>query len=1570
MTTQEQAWVCQTTGGSGTALILQALKQISEEDDHRHAQASDWDPQLVELTAAVKTRIPRIVEENCRAARHRTNCGIIAQIHYAWASADGLLHIWNYHREDPQVLLVPADSAIVSVGFCVPRPAVFDRHVQLLLVVCTRLTVSLVGLHYAPPERGLCTRSTSDGQATQPHPLGSQEAACGVLCQMHGPFGASRTGTDGCLQLVPLEGYSTRTDGALFHTVRHTSDGHILLASGAPQIYEVAYSRNAGWFTSKCRLVRHVGGFHARVRDFLNISSLSTGRLRILECAPNGYALTADDQSTLRLFKLRDWVVISHRAESVAVLDELAAITVPELAQQVFDQTKQHLASRRITHIFPIMGLDGHLRVQVVTAASERLLLVCSATSAAGPSSAKQQEWPIVKEFESDWTQASQATKNKPGAARTLGLHYGFWLQQVAESKLGHGGTTRTSLAHNPGSAYNQGSVGPANSISAGTYSRQACLEEFREPCVYSNGVWVAVASHAVGNSEIGINVRTDDPEAGTAKSLYKSMMLDSQVLDIAEERDEIKSSMQSGLAGNALAPALAALTASSVDLEGEPSAFRPARSFALLLPDCVHVFKLNFKFSSLSRPPATAFECCLHLAQLTRPQGIASSAGFTCQPGMSCTWSFDDVVLPTFEDQQKHLAQGGCGVPPAQPGRWLQGLLRFLAFVLRPVWDLPLIVSLQGADLSVRQKLKEATGFGDDGLGLALSEDKVKSLLARLRPALRFAWQGLLHEGAVTPGETLVAAVPTTAAARLHTYSRRRSLQSEAVSQARCTLQVVLQVGERAQAVLGLLAVLHSQKSAYRVLHSTILHGNIDKLLTTRLGTLLETDEALDPVVKLCTALVVESGLTTPDAELIFDAGADAAPGSEGKEFGSSGSLRTRRGLRGSKLGMGRDLRGFASAEVCRELEEQCSLIFQKVDLAFVRSRIGSAQPQASAFAVRTAAAAIAAQPLPVPMGQSGTALEILRRYAQCVSPGSPEDHWESLAQSLRNAAGEQPRQAAEICVEKLHQMHLLQEQRKNQALPQAHPDAEARSKQMLEALLGVVSSDALGRPLEDRVLTAQGLVEQLLIRSASLQSSSDRSSTDAADVSFVHRAVLSYLLACPQLKPVLEALLNGHGSGAVSGVESSLVEAFLQERLGESRVAGEVLWKHCLRQGRPQEASGVLLRLAEIPGQSCSLAERIRYLDQARQVATRGLPASKSLLDSLSAKLGAAARVQLPLQREIQIITSDDHLSSGWRSAAEQKLNILDAGLLKLQDLYQVAVEFALYHLTLVIADLSSSAQDSDTGAIAWVSTLLPPQASPYAPEELQVALPAKQHGIFPLLMVRRTRRFLLQENQPVLQPTGTSAHAEDLKLRVLQLLRELGEALAPGSALWNVGCVATLLEYCSCLWYKATDDEGSILRLGDGTRMSCDRAWVALDVLTQKPFQKSLADVIAFYEKVLSHAKSWASDLRQKLPRESFGSVRPSLTDDELYAHLGEVVLGVLERWTTELDGRHANEQSRRELTATWPAVEALLTQLRQGLGELRGDALGSRGRKLIQHADRIELCGQRLCARPPG
>eukprot|EP00405_Crypthecodinium_cohnii_P043378 CAMPEP_0206578370 /NCGR_PEP_ID=MMETSP0325_2-20121206/31922_1 /ASSEMBLY_ACC=CAM_ASM_000347 /TAXON_ID=2866 /ORGANISM="Crypthecodinium cohnii, Strain Seligo" /LENGTH=481 /DNA_ID=CAMNT_0054083995 /DNA_START=176 /DNA_END=1618 /DNA_ORIENTATION=+ len=474
------------------ALIQRNLAELAQEEDQRAGRVAQWDTNLAELTPAARTQIPPIVEQRCRAATHRSNCGLLGEVRHAWASADDLLHLWDYHLKDPQVLVIPADSAIVSVAICPPRPGIFDPSaVHYLLVVCTRLSVTMIGLQRTHSNdflnRPLASQDFTDGLGIPVATLGS--GPMGRQSALGGYFGSkpSNSGLQGQgggpLQLVPLEGYSARTEGAIFHCVSHNADGHIFLSSGAPQMFELAYSRDAGWFHSKCRLIRHATGLWSRVRDFLSLSRLASARIRIVACAPHDYVVTVDDSNNVRLFGLQD--VSMDRNDSVSILEELAAISIAEINAQHLSLTKQHLTSQVITHIFPCMGLDRHLRLRVVTGSGERLLFLCSSTVTASSTTApsKAEEASSSSSSSSSKRAPSSPTGETassrgllvvPGPTTTTARVHGFWLKQAADAKP-ESAPAVAVWSHT--SAFASGRKAAPSSAASAAARRSACLQ-------------------------------------------------------------------------------------------------------------------------------------------------------------------------------------------------------------------------------------------------------------------------------------------------------------------------------------------------------------------------------------------------------------------------------------------------------------------------------------------------------------------------------------------------------------------------------------------------------------------------------------------------------------------------------------------------------------------------------------------------------------------------------------------------------------------------------------------------------------------------------------------------------------------------------------------------------------------------------------------------------------------------------------------------------------------------------------------------------------------------------------
>lgn len=770
---------------------------------------------------------------------------------------------------------------------------------------------------------------------------------------------------------------------------------------------------------------------------------------------------------------------------------------------------------------------------------------------------------------------------------------------------------------------------------------------------------------------------------------------------------------------------------------ESELSQPGQARWFAVLVTNAIHVLRLSFKTPQW--PPTNALECCAHLMIASNPSLAA--------------WSLDDARLPTFEEQHRCLEEGRAQ-PQMHLGMWCEGFLRFLSIVMRQVW---------GAVLVERRR----------GLSAVLGEKCVQRVLAKLRPVVR-SMQG-----------TPAGRTPCEVAKRSAVYVRR-PLDGEAQAHARHVLHTVVTMTERAQEVLSLVSILHVHKNAYRVLQ-TVTETALDALLTEPLRTLVSTPQSMAPVIQLCTALIVESGLTTPAAELAFEA--------QGRSIPPSAT----------------PIRRVLGGDICKELEVQCPGIFAQVDLEFVRGQISRKEPSSGEF---------------------------IHRYMRCVSSNSLEDHWNSLARSIAKMAQTDPRGAADIVIEKL------------QHVCEVGPADEATMRHvtlLLQGLVGSIQPEPMFRPV----------FEHLFVKTAAIVVPGHAGRPAA------HRIVLEHLLSSSRHHPIFDWLLDTSTTDIVSFLEES-----------SSPVAGEFLWKYYWRHNQPGRASGILLSIAEKPS-TCSLDERIRYLDLSREAAGRS--SKKELVEKLTLQLDLAMRVQTPLCLELQLVASDSRLSTRWHETAESCLKEFSQ-LQDLHTLFQTAVHFGLFHIILVAAHLSPA--HKELASSIWVGVFFPPLC-PYSSTEM-VSKPAVERGLFPLLLVRRCASFLTSDSE-----ISQEVRIEDFQCRTTKLVEELEAALP--SSMWDPRCVVTLLEYGNCVWlhtFETVDTEQ-------------DRAWVALHILPRRPYRYTFLTIVKLYADMIAGLGVWAADLKSSIP-----DTHP-ISEDELCNHIGTVLLFIIDRWMrTEL------------------------------------------------------------------
>lgn len=229
----------------------------------------------------------------------------------------------------------------------------------------------------------------------------------------------------------------------------------------------------------------------------------------------------------------------------------------------------------------------------------------------------------------------------------------------------------------------------------------------------------------------------------------------------------------------------------------------------------------------------------------------------------------------------------------------------------------------------------------------------------------------------------------------------------------------------------------------------------------------------------------------------------------------------------------------------------------------------------------------------------------------------------------------------------------------------------------------------------------------------------------------------------------------------------------------------------------------------------------------------------------------------------------------------------------------------------------------------------------------------------------------------------------------------------ALSEGSSVWDVRCIVTLLEYCSCLWFKTVASDlvslpsivesvaaregveemsdvvlqeskqtlpgGSVGLTAKRTSFSFEpsqssRAWIALDVCLQRPFCFTLADVIKFYAAMIDEVPSWLRDVHGVLPPDQRMN-RPTLSEGEVYSHLSEVLVSVVGQWIAQADGiRTDGGQPAQEFAASWPATEGLLSRLRSRLGDVADESPPKANvQKILKELRRLESAGRRVSAR---
>ncbi|KAH8120271.1 nucleoporin [Phellopilus nigrolimitatus] len=164
--------------------------------------------------------IPPSLWEHFQSSKFECHMGIMTEIERAWITLDHKLFLWDYVEGQELSSFIEQPDVITHVAIVKPKPGVFIDEITSLLVICTPVTVILLGL--------------------------SSQAAVGSDYRQHKEIKLYATDM------------SVLTDSIEMTSVVGTSDGRILMCGvGDGNMYELHYQEKEVWFGKRFHLINH-----------------------------------------------------------------------------------------------------------------------------------------------------------------------------------------------------------------------------------------------------------------------------------------------------------------------------------------------------------------------------------------------------------------------------------------------------------------------------------------------------------------------------------------------------------------------------------------------------------------------------------------------------------------------------------------------------------------------------------------------------------------------------------------------------------------------------------------------------------------------------------------------------------------------------------------------------------------------------------------------------------------------------------------------------------------------------------------------------------------------------------------------------------------------------------------------------------------------------------------------------------------------------------------------------------------------------------------------------------------
>ncbi|KAK4161083.1 Non-repetitive/WGA-negative nucleoporin C-terminal-domain-containing protein [Cladorrhinum sp. PSN259] len=284
--------------------------------------------------------IPDRIFDHLNQGEVLTKLGLFPAIGYAWASIDSDLFLWDYSHPAPEVIgFEDATHTITAVALVAPKPGVFVKEINHLLVVATTSDIILLGLSATPTATGAKTVTLYQTRMS-----------------------VSRGGSD-------VSYIAGSASGRIFFGGSTDTD-----------IYELFYQQEERWFSSRCGKINHTHPGWSSVVPSLPIAGLIGQRqpeyltgLVIDDTRNLLYSLS--NKSTIRTYHLE----APEKLTKVIEKDKTSCLR--DFAHMV-DRSPLLTDQTSIVSLSPISGTEASkLHLMALTNTGCRLFL--SATSSA-----------------------------------------------------------------------------------------------------------------------------------------------------------------------------------------------------------------------------------------------------------------------------------------------------------------------------------------------------------------------------------------------------------------------------------------------------------------------------------------------------------------------------------------------------------------------------------------------------------------------------------------------------------------------------------------------------------------------------------------------------------------------------------------------------------------------------------------------------------------------------------------------------------------------------------------------------------------------------------------------------------------------------------------------------------------------------------------------------------------------------------------------------------------------------------------------------------------------------------